>query len=103
MTGHRRFPNASQDAVFPTETSKGDATGPAPGVASVSAHRRENDGVTVKQLLKAERTLEGEALVVVQLAYLNATSGAAWPGSFHDEGECDVCDSRREAMRRWLA
>ena len=33
----KRYPNASQDAVFPTEAPQGDATGPPHGVASISA------------------------------------------------------------------
>ncbi len=55
--------------------------------------------VTVDRLLEAEATLEGEALVAVQIEYLR-TSDRWFPGEMHDEDECVVCDSRRVAIRR---
>lgn len=55
--------------------------------------------MTVEELLEAERTLDGEALVAAQAEYLR-TSDRWFPGEFHDDGECTVCDSRREAIRR---
>lgn len=55
--------------------------------------------MTVEELLEAERTLDGEALVAAQVEYLR-TSDRWFPGAMHDADECDVCDSRREAIRR---
>lgn len=56
--------------------------------------------MTAEELLEAERTLEGDALVTAQVEYLRTNRGYTWPGELHDPDECTVCDSRREAMRR---
>lgn len=68
--------------------------------ATAQLFRQNGEAMTVEELLEAERTLDGEALVAAQVEYLR-TSDRWFPGAMHDEDECTVCDSRREAIRRW--
>ncbi|MBU6232236.1 hypothetical protein KGP36_06400 [Patescibacteria group bacterium] len=56
--------------------------------------------MTVEELLEAESVLEGEALVAVQLEYLRS-SNRSFPGIFHEQDECSVCNSRLEALNRY--
>jgi hypothetical protein len=51
-------------------------------------------------LQRAEATLDSEALVEAELRYADANESGLPPAPEHDEGECTVCDARREALRR---